>query len=102
VAQQQAQVKALNQQMTDWEREWKAQPRWQERLGHAVRAVNEFADPQTQAFVRSHPVFQMPGVLEMLSKAGQMLADDRGRADGKGHGDTRTAAQKLYPSMPNP
>ena len=65
------------------------------------RVLDRFGSPELVEALRASGYNAFPPLVKMLVKIGQAMAEDR-IAAGAGGTDARSAAQRLYPSMPNP
>ena len=64
------------------------------------RALDSFGSPELVEALRASGYNAFPPLVKMLVKIGRAMAEDRIATGGAT--DTRSAAQRLYPSMPNP
>jgi hypothetical protein len=59
-----------------WTEQIKADPKYQENIAFAKRAVEEFADEDTQSLMKDSWLGNHPGVVDFLNKVGRAISED--------------------------
>lgn len=97
VKNQQAQAQQLVEQQKQWEKEITSQPGYEKQLGLAKKALAKLADEDTRILLNSTWMGSHPGLIRMLAKAGELIAEDKLLESGTGKGEF--SAADFYPTM---
>lgn len=99
-----AQMKAWEGVVAEWTATLKADPEvggaaLKENTGYAVRALKQFADPETRKYLDSSRLANHPGIFKMLVRMGKTVSEDTLFEGGSSAQREQSAAKILYPNM---
>lgn len=99
-----AQMKAWEGVVAEWTASLKADPEvggaaLKENTGYAVRALKQFADPETRKYLDSSRLANHPGIFKMLVRMGKTVSEDKLFEGGSSAQREQSAAKILYPNM---
>ena len=94
----QRQAQAVEAQVKSWEAEVKQDPRHEETLALAKKALSKFATPGMSE-ITANPLFgSNPAVVKFLSSIGRALKEDSFLESGAGGANTKSHAERIYGS----
>ena len=97
-----ARDKQLNEMQDAWKEEFKKDPKHQEILVMAKRAVNRLAPEgdesmsQVRGLLQGSWLANHPGMIRMLAKVGALLSEDKFLDGGPGGSSTKSMASVMY------
>lgn len=94
---------AWEKQVSDWTAAVKSDEQiggvaLKENTGLVVRALRQFGDQETRAYLEQSRLINHPGIFKMLAGVGKMLAEDK-LFDGGGEARAKSTAEILFPNM---
>ena len=89
------QAEAAEKQKAEWEAEIREDPKHEELLGSAAKAL-KFADEETQKLLKDTVLGSHPGLVRFLAAVGRATGEDRILEAGNGGGNTLSLAERIY------